>query len=618
MLIEVEIRAIVSKFAAMFKESANSKKDELPEYWEGYNRAVAEADAIRLHFENPVFPAKNKLVKKLFSIKAPHQTQAEADWILSNFKAITTPIAVDYINTISRPLGDSNWAWQFTDEDFKRYVEEDLPLFGSLDYYFKNILPTIKTIDPNGVTVWMPHQVKVNIDENGEPLLNEEGQATLSNDIVEPIPVFFESSKIVGQSFGRWYLLISEEKSTVTFSNKEVQEGIVLCLIDDENIYKIKQVGKKTDYRFGEIEVYYPHNIGEPPVIKLLGIPSIEDKSILYKSPYIFITPLLDIALLDNSTLQLSKAKCVFPYMIAVGSPCNFKRGEHECFEGKLFNDKSGKEETCPSCNGSGLSSRITPGGQLLVNPNFSVDKPNGESLVGDYIKFVSPDITTLEFLEKQIENNLKKAGKIMHLPDADAMATGASGETATNSLSKSRSQQAFVKPIIDQMFYWLDKSLYYSQVMRYGVQELQYNITPPTKYDISTPEDYINAIGEAVRLELPPMVVSSLIRQYVATMFFNSPQTESAYRLLQEADVMLTMNSVDALARVANGTFEKWRDVLHNAGLELIQGLVTANENFFEQDFTTQKTQLEDAAKSVVAVQASTAQEDLLNSFGS
>jgi hypothetical protein len=46
-------------------------------------------------------------------------------------------------------------------------------------------------------------------------------------------------------------------------------------------------------------------------------------------------------------------------------------------------------------------------------------------------------------------------------------------------------------------------------------------------------------------------------------------------YELILAADELLLMNSADIALRVANGTVEKWQDVLHNSAPQLIMELM-------------------------------------------
>ena len=77
---------------------------------------------------------------------------------------------------------------------------------------------------------------------------------------------------------------------------------------------------------------------------------------------------------------------------------------------------------------------------------------------------------------------------------------------------------------------------------------------------------------------------------------------------LIFAADKILTLSSADIMARLANGTIEKYQDVLHTSAPQLIQMLVGTWEatelypTFFDQPIELQVEQLEAAAAAEIA----------------
>jgi hypothetical protein len=149
---------------------------------------------------------------------------------------------------------------------------------------------------------------------------------------------------------------------------------------------------------------------------------------------------------------------------------------------------------------------------------------------------------------------------------------------------------------------------------MRYGINEKsEFNLITPKRYDIATPEDYLNEIKTAIDTEMPPMIINTLVRQYVQAMFYNDLDTEKAYTLLSEVDLMFNLSEEEVTVKLANGVIAKWQDVLHFAGIHLIAQLQRENENFFELEFEEQKRLLEEKAKTI-PVQTSSAEDSLNN----
>ena len=119
-------------------------------------------------------------------------------------------------------------------------------------------------------------------DEENQIIYNEDGEPTLSNELIEPIPVYFSCKDIVGQEIGRWYLVETEMHSLVKEGNKQVRDGKVLEFYDDFGIYRIEQYGRKSDWTFSEPVLWFEHKLGYVPAKKLGGTPLLIDSTLTF------------------------------------------------------------------------------------------------------------------------------------------------------------------------------------------------------------------------------------------------------------------------------------------------------------------------------------------------
>jgi hypothetical protein len=389
------------------------------------------------------------------------------------------------------------------------------------------------------------------------------------------MPRYFNCKNIVGQKFGEYYLVISDDHSDVKAGSKMEHTGLVLELFDQNAIYRIEQTGKKSDMTFGEPVLYFQHNLGYVPCIKLMGSPQLIADEIAFQSPFITAVPLLDQVVLDESYLQMSKATSAFPFMVALGEICEFvDREGNKCNDGQIFDPINGGYRTCGSCNGSGVKSRFSPTGMLLIKPRTSLSE--GDSgLSGEYLKFVSPPMDTLTFLRTEIEQQMAKSRRILHLPSSDESGTIGEASTATGSLNKLRALYAFIKPISDQLFTIYEFCLVTMGKMRYGDLFGGVNLVYPTSFDISTPSDYLAVISEGIKAGVPPSITFSNVYNYIRAIHYTDEETSAVYDLIINSDELLLMSNADILARLASGSVEKWQDVLHNSGPQLIMELI-------------------------------------------
>jgi hypothetical protein len=574
-------------------------------------------DSILPHTRPDIYPAH------LLSVRAPNQTDAQAEYIRANYKPTTLSVFEDFKATISRAFADQNWSIRYSPElepifgedTFQRYVNQEIERFGSLEAFVKTMLPTLKLIDPNGIIAIEPNDV--------DTYENEEGEEIISNELIRPMPEYYSCKSIVGQDYGEYYMVITDDYSKVRNGSKEEKSGIVLEIYDTMNIWKVYQIGKKSDYTFSEPELYYSHNLGYVPAQKLQGMPQLIGGEINFQSPFITAVPLLDQVILDESYLQISKATSAFPFMVALGEICEFTDREgNKCQDGQIFDPINGGYRTCSSCNGSGVKSRFSPTGMLLIKPKTALSEGDS-ALSGEYLKFVSPPMDTLNFLRTEIEQQMAKARRILHLPSSDETGTIGEASTATGSLNKLRALYAFIKPISDQLFNLYEFCLVTMGKMRYGENFGGVNLVYPTSFDISTPSDYLAVISEGVKAGVPPSITFSNVYNYIKAIHYTDEETSAVYDLILNADELLLMSSADIALRVANGTIEKYQDVIHHSAPQLIMELIRNHiptedaQRFIDLPMAEQIAALNRLASDRIAVQLDPiqqAQQELLN----
>ena len=626
-----DIDKIVGKFAAMHKGWETASKSapinpitkertgvsQYPEYWPGYNYAAKMYDSILPHTRPDIYPAH------LLSVRAPNQTDQQAAYIKANYKPTTLSVFEDFKATISRAFADQNWSIRynpelepiFGEDTFQRFVNAEIERFGSLEMFIKTMLPTLKLIDPNGIIAIEPEDI--------DTVMTEEGEEVVSNELVKPMPEYYSCKSIVGQKYGEYYMVITDEHSEVKSGSKSEHSGIVLEIYDTMNIWKVYQYGKKQDMLFSEPELYFQHNLGYVPCHKLEGTPVLIGGEINFQSPFITAVPLLDQVVLDESYLQISKATSAFPFMVALGEICEFiDREGNKCQDGQIFDPINGGYRTCSSCNGSGVKSRFSPTGMLLIKPKTALSEGDS-ALSGEYLKFVSPPMDTLNFLRTEIEQQMAKARRILHLPSSDESGTIGEASTATGSLNKLRALYAFIKPISDQLFSMYEFCLITMGRMRYGDFFGGVNLVYPTSFDISTPSDYLAVISEGVKAGVPPSITFSNVYNYIKAIHYTDEETSAVYDLILNADELLLMNSADIALRVANGTIEKYQDVIHHSAPQLIMELIRNHiptedaQRFIDLPMQEQIAALNRLASDKIGTQLDPiqqAQQDLLN----
>lgn len=597
MLLPDEILAIVKEKVEIAKPYIQNKGDlrgfigedkkgMLPEYYDGYNIVVQEYESIKIHTDKGVFP------QRLFTERSPNQTDEEFSYIKNNYKQTTLPVFMDYISSITRPFHRSNWSIEFQ-EDAPQFGEEGLQEYlkeMKLESYMRQVVPALKTKDAEGVIAIKPKYV---------PLLETEEGFEIADELIDPSPVYYESPRVITDS--KEYVLIEiPEKSIVTEGNRQMQVGLCYEFYDDTNIWIIKQYGRRIDFTF-EAELYYPHNWGKVPVTKLKGVPFVCSTGWRWQSPYLFAVDNLDLVVLNQSNLQASINKCVYPVRVMVGDVCDFEdHNGHRCDGGIIqwYNDEGIKSsKLCNNCGGSGLRSRLSPTGELLLHP---ISRENeGEGNINNPLSYVSPEVTTLEFLRTEIKEHEARARNILHLKQNDSKTQGSEQMTATEVATDMKALAAFVNTISDQMFDLMDFVIDAVGYMRYGESYREPQINKPTTFDYTTEEDYVYQISVMTEAGVPPMILHQVIRNYLNTIYMVEEMANNVFTVILAADRLLGLTSEDIKLKSARGVIQPFEDVIHCSAITLIDELVRENANYFEQDLEVQVEQLKDRAKS-------------------
>jgi len=593
-IIDNHIIPVSKEYYMPHKGKIEPKSGVYPEYYEGYNAAVRNYHKAKLHAVLGVKP------KELFQLRAPNQSNAEYEYMMSTFRQITTIAFQDLHTTVQGALHITNWDIKYQEEPqsrvnreegFEQYLE-NLHTYGSYDNWAFNILPGLALLDAMAVVAYKPRFIptQVNINEEGE-----EVEVLSENDMLEPLPYYYKSYQVLSNS-NDYAIIELKERSIVKYSGKDKEIGRIFEIYDEQNIWRVVQVGDYVDHQF-RIELYFQHDMGSTPVYRMGGVPSIVDNKVFYTSPFMFGIDNLDQILLDNSYLQAAKTKCVFPVRISIGRACNFRDQSGNVCRGGIINyqklDGSLATKTCGNCNGSGLVTSISPTGEVLIDPE---EAEKGDTLAT--YRYESPDTSSLEFLRDEIDKNFGRAYKIYHLNRTTDEAQGSEDVTATSKAIEQKSKYAFLRPIIENIFDHYELGLYAIGWMRYGTEFEQPNVIRPTNYDFTTEEDYLKQISEAIDNGAPPVVVRQVIHKYIKTVYFDDEKSSKVFKLIVMADRILHVSSEEIALGLGRGTIARWEDVLHTGSFTLINNLMMENENFLEQDIELQIEQLHQAAK--------------------
>lgn len=576
------------------------RERRLPEYYPNYRKAVDNYEEILVHADKDVFPAR------LFARRAPNQTDEAAKWIYDNYQNITQPIYLDFLNTILRCTHDANWSIEYgKDSDdfinaqrtFQEYVEKKIDNYGSVENFFKSIVFDVKLKDAMGVIAVKPARIPI--------IETDEGPVYSSTELIEPAPFYYTCKQVLSSPVEDYVLVELYEKSWVEYGGGPKKKmGRVYEFYDDQNIWIATQVGKYIDNTY-RIDLYYNHGWNRIPVERLKGVPHISEGEIFYQSQFLFAVSPLNLVAQNATYMQASICKVVYPATVMLGDVCEFEENGNKCNGGVIgfyegFGDTATyKSYTCPKCHGIGLTSRMGPLETFLLKPYIRGENEQAETQSSQKpLEYISPETTTLEFLEKTCQLRKEDARKILHLHTSNSEVKGSDDMTATGMFIDMKALYAFVMPIANQAFELLEFIYNAIGYMRYGNKFTPPQLIYPQSFDIGTAQDNLETISYMVKNNMPPVIIQAEIYRYLKSVFYTEKLSSQIYRLLIQTDRLLIMPQDDIFIEQSKGLVQDWQVILHDSAINFINDLVLENENFFDQDLTVQKEQLIAKAK--------------------
>lgn len=589
------VRDIVNKLKPYDKQGVikapNKDAYPYPEYYPGYNKNVSEYEAILVHSEKGIFP------EKLIGERSPNQTPEEYSYVRRNYKQVTLPVFIDASNSIKRCWNDGNWDIDFPDENdldekykkdnsLRNYIEQGIPVYNSIENYCRYLFPDLKLKDANGGVGVIPRGIHLAPDDYGNISYQE------TDDLREPIPIYYTCKQIVDPNDDEYFIVESTEKSACDYGESKKNIGRVYELYTKTQIWKAIQVGKYIDYNFVYVLVL-EHNLGYVPFKRNMGVPVLIEGKLHYQSQFLYAVDNLDLCVLNASNLQLSINNCVYPIRVMIGNECEFKDAVtgNACQDGKIYDNE--KHFTCPGCQGTGLKTRMSPMSTIFIRPKSRTD--DAEIKAQDAIHFASPDTATLEFLVKKIADDETRARSLLHLKTSQQSQTG---ENVVESDSSKKANYAFIKPISDQIFgffQWLVNTI---GEYREGTAYKKITVTPPISFDFLTEQDYLTEINEAIKAQLPPFVIHTIVYKFLNTLYYTEAETAKRFHLIMAADRLLTLSENAISMGESKGTVEKWEVILHQSAINLIGDLEREDPTFWNLKLEDQINKLNERAQ--------------------
>lgn len=570
----IDLLADILPMLKEFDAAQESKKEEeqrkIIPFNAVYEMAVRQKRRIEIHAEDGVFPYD------LFRKRAPNQTQEEFDYLQANYKSITLPVWQAFQSLLNRIWVDQNWKINYKgNEDLQKYLDEDYPLYGSLEDYFKDVVTNQKEIDNNGVLVVKPYHIPTR-EVEGEVMIDDRGY-------IDPYVHYYSSESLLDFDKGEYAICLSAEKTTIEYKGAKRNTGYVIEVYDDTYIYRFEQYGKKTDWTF-DLVLWFKHDLGYMPVWKLNGKAKQCDDEVFYQSVFIPSVANLDRALLDDSYLNAKKAQVAYPHKWEYVSECTFKDDNGaNCIHGNISFD--GAMYKCPSCKGSGKTSAVMGVTQVQMPDLYN---PSANSIAPPFVGFVEPGTDNLKFLREEIDKAIAKGASMLRLDITESVTK--TSNTATGDAISREETFTMIKGISDQIFALYNNCIKAIAQIRFGIDTELPSLTPPRTFEFRSDTDITEELVKMKAAGMPDVVMVQAIKEFMNIRFALDIESQNILNLATYADRLLTLSPDDVLKKKAANTIMPWEDILHTSMYAIIAQALSEEPKLFDKEVKDQK----------------------------
>lgn len=599
MLSGEEIIKIVNKLAKKISESETAKRKNIGVSTDSKQEAkriphidavqlkgIRHSQAIRVHTDPDKFP------DKLFMEKAPNQTQEEFDYTKRNYRPITLTVMNEFFTALNRIYNRNGWSIDYNtdvnsedEESFRKYLEDDYPVYDSLFSFFNNIVLKKQNIDPNGVLAIRPKFIPIKETEDGEIVIDQ-------TEIISPVVVYYpiESRFIFKEN--ECLLVLSQERSFIRDGDKNIKEGLVFEYYDTENIWRVFQVGNKSKPHF-HIELFWNHGLGVLPVHILGNDPDFIDAQPFYKSPIFPAVAPLDLVATDSSTLQLSVYKNAFPHGWQIEDICD----NDQCENGKIKATHMGGEShftDCPDC-------KTRASGVMHTYKLRASTDPSGETKIpSEPIGWAAPGTEILTFLQERIQSQILLARQQLKITTSNSAVQGE--ETALGKQIDREETFTFIKGISDHNFNLLRWAVNTIGRMRDGDDFTKPTIVEPDEFAIKTSSDLSQEYLDGKARGLPGVATNQLLIQYMDKKFNMDDINQQKIELNIRIDRLVSVPPEEIKTLKAQGLATTEELIIHYSFSTLLENAIEKDEEFLSKDFNMQKQAIITEAQLIAA----------------
>lgn len=483
-----------------------------------YTEAVELYEGLECHFEG-------EAPKKLIKGRRPAESENVWNYRDEIFQSMPKPILSRVFNSLQKIRKSPDWVVKFDrnypsriadQESPERYLNYNLPLYGSITNWAFNYLLRPYLMDANGFVAVQPFQMIV-------PDVTE---------YTKPVPVIYDADDIMDQVFGQHLVAKSNEKVQIKLKNG-TKEGSVYYVYTTTVIQRWVEDGSKAGF---VLDREYVHNLGVVPVHQTFGVVIDSNMNgVLAESRLQPMVPSLNEMAREYSDLQAEIVQHIHStpwYYAAVD--CTACKGS-----GQIPVENSAPAR-CDSCGGSGKKKIQFNSYEAIVLPPPQPGDTTG--LPTPPAGYIQKDTTIAELQDKRVDAHGYKALAAMNMQFLDASPLNQSG--LAKEVDRDELQNT-VHSIAEDIVRICDFVCQTTVDMRYGfivadreARKQLYPVIPvPDKFDLLTTNVQVESLQKLSSAGVDKGIIKAAQIDLVNKMFNSSAETKNRIILEMELD---------------------------------------------------------------------------------
>lgn len=387
--------------------------------------------------------------------------------------------------------------------------------------------------DPNGFLIWFPGGAGVKDSSqkvSAEPKLVLCSQYVYSDDFV--------------------FIYLAEEKTPLKDDDgKMVNEGDLFYFITKQEIWKMYQVGKKSDPKWKQ-EVVYKHNLGAFPIIVLGGDKNSEGFYESYFAPYLAFG---NEAIRQYSDWQAIMVNSSFPIKEMFGTECQIERVEKDS---NVPNDQ--EENYKGGGNGNYELKIMQPGPHGVIKRRVPLPNMNDDALPVEIpaIRYINPDIEVAKYSGEVWVQLIERAEQALNID----MTLGMDQSGAAKQIDK-ESQYSMITKIGNNFFdniYLNSLKIIDGYLNRVTFEKSQCNINKPKTFWVKTEQELTQEIGQLKTSNAPGFFLAEATVDLAKKRFSGNPVKEKMFKFISLYDPVFTSTLAEKNMMLSSLTLSK------------------------------------------------------------